>query len=38
MIIARRAVREAVKGRLSRFEVDGKLVLSVEMLIGRGQA
>jgi SAM-dependent methyltransferase len=34
----RRAVREEVKGRLSRFEFDGKLVLSVEMLIGRGQA
>lgn len=34
----RRAVREEVKRRLSRFEVAGKLVLSVEMLIGRGQA
>jgi SAM-dependent methyltransferase len=34
----RHGVREEVKGRLSRFEVDGKLVLSVEMLIGRGQA
>jgi SAM-dependent methyltransferase len=34
----RRAVREEVKRRLSRFEVDGKLVMSVEMLIGRGHA
>jgi SAM-dependent methyltransferase len=34
----RRAVREEVKQRLSRFEVDGKLVLGVEMLIARGQA
>jgi ubiquinone/menaquinone biosynthesis C-methylase UbiE len=34
----RRGVREEVKGQFSRFEVDGKLVLSVEMLIGRGQA
>jgi ubiquinone/menaquinone biosynthesis C-methylase UbiE len=34
----RRQVREEVKARLSRFEEDGKLVLSVEMLIGRGQA
>jgi SAM-dependent methyltransferase len=34
----RRAVREEVERRLSRFEVAGKLVLSVEMLIGRGQA
>jgi SAM-dependent methyltransferase len=34
----RRAVREEVKRRLSWFEVAGKLVLSVEMLIGRGQA
>jgi SAM-dependent methyltransferase len=34
----RGAVREDVKGRLSRFEVGGKLVLSVEMLIARGQA
>ena len=34
----RRGVREEVKARLSCFEVDGKLVLSVEMLIGRGRA
>ena len=34
----RRAVREEVKERISRFEVNGKLALSVEMLIGRGQA
>ena len=34
----RRAVREEVKERISRFEVNGKLALSVEMLIGHGQA
>jgi len=34
----RREVSQEIKRRLSRFEVDGKLVLSVEMLIGRGQA
>jgi SAM-dependent methyltransferase len=34
----RRAVRDEVNGRLARFEVDGKLVLSLEMLIGTGQA
>ncbi len=34
----RRRVREEVKRRLSRFEVDGRLVLSVEMLIGSGHA
>ena len=34
----RRAVREEVRDRLSRFESDGKLLMSVEMLIGRGRA
>ena len=34
----RRAVREEANGRLARFEVDGTLILSLEMLIGRGQA
>jgi len=34
----RRVVREEVKARLSRFESDGKLVMSVEMLIGSGSA
>jgi ubiquinone/menaquinone biosynthesis C-methylase UbiE len=34
----RRVVREEVRSRLSRFEVDGKLSMSVEMLIGSGRA
>jgi hypothetical protein len=34
----RRAVREEVKAKLSRFLVDGNLHMSVEMLIGSGQA
>jgi ubiquinone/menaquinone biosynthesis C-methylase UbiE len=34
----RRAVREEVRSRLSRFERDGKLSMSVEMLIGSGRA
>jgi ubiquinone/menaquinone biosynthesis C-methylase UbiE len=34
----RGAVREEVRKRLSRFEVDGRLVMSVEMLIGSGRA
>jgi SAM-dependent methyltransferase len=34
----RRSVRERVRKGLARFETDGKLSLSVEMLIGRGQA
>ena len=34
----RRLVREEVKARLSRFESQGRLSLSVEMLIGRGRA
>jgi SAM-dependent methyltransferase len=32
----RRAVREEVRSRLSRFESNGKLRMSVEMLIGSG--
>ena len=35
--VDRRAVREEVQAKLSRFEVDGNLHLSVEMLIGSGQ-
>jgi hypothetical protein len=34
----RRSVREEVRARLSRFEADGKLVMSVEMLIGEARA
>jgi ubiquinone/menaquinone biosynthesis C-methylase UbiE len=34
----RRAVREEVKAKLSRFVVDGNLHMSVETLIGSGQA
>jgi ubiquinone/menaquinone biosynthesis C-methylase UbiE len=34
----RRAVREQVKTRLARFATDGRLSMSVEMLIGRGRA
>jgi ubiquinone/menaquinone biosynthesis C-methylase UbiE len=34
----RRAVREEVRSRLSRFESNGKLRMSVEMLIGSGRA
>ena len=33
----RRAVREEVQAKLARFEGDGTLHLSVEMLIGSGQ-
>jgi ubiquinone/menaquinone biosynthesis C-methylase UbiE/uncharacterized protein YbaR (Trm112 family) len=33
----RRAVREEVRARLAKFEVEGTLRLSVEMLIGSGQ-
>jgi uncharacterized protein YbaR (Trm112 family) len=33
----RRAVREAVRAKLSKFEIDGALHLSVEMLIGSGR-
>ena len=34
----RRSVREEVRSRLSRFQANGKLLMSVEMLIGRGRA
>jgi ubiquinone/menaquinone biosynthesis C-methylase UbiE len=34
----RRAVRKEVRSRLSRFESNGKLRMSVEMLIGSGRA
>jgi len=34
----RNAVREEVRSRLSRFELNGKLSMSVEMLIGSGRA
>ena len=34
----RRTVREEVRSRLQRFESDGKLRMSVEMLIGSGRA
>ena len=34
----RRAVREEVRSRLSRFELDGKLRMNVEMLIASGHA
>lgn len=35
---SRRAVREEVHARLSQFESNGRLVMSVEMLIGAGRA
>jgi ubiquinone/menaquinone biosynthesis C-methylase UbiE len=34
----RRSVREEVRDRLSQFESDGRLLMSVELLIGRGRA
>ena len=34
----RRAVREEVRSRLARFELNGKLRMSVEMLMGSGRA
>ena len=34
----RRAVREEVQARLAAFESGGRLVMSVEMLIGAGRA
>jgi hypothetical protein len=34
----RRLVREEVRARLLPFESNGRLLMSVEMLIGRGQA
>ncbi len=36
--VDRRLVREEVKERLSRFESNGRLLMGVEMLIGRGRA
>jgi len=36
--VDRRSVREEVKARLSEFESKGKLLMSVEMLIGSGRA
>ena len=35
---SRRAVREEVRARLSRFESNGRLVMSLEMLIASGRA
>ena len=34
----RRSVREEVRERLSRFESNGQLFMSIEMLIGKGRA
>ena len=34
----RRSVREEVKARLSQFESNGRLIMDIEMLIGRGRA
>ena len=36
--VDRRLVREEVKERLSQFESNGRLFMSVEMLIGSGRA
>jgi SAM-dependent methyltransferase len=36
--VDRRSVREEVRARLSRFESDGRLLMSVEKLIGSGRA
>ena len=35
---SRRAVREEVRGRMAVFESGGRLVMTVEMLIGSGRA
>jgi hypothetical protein len=35
---SRRAAREEVRARLAQFELDGRLVLTAEMLIGSGRA
>jgi hypothetical protein len=35
---SRRAVREEVRAGLAEFEFDGRLVMTVEMLIGAGCA
>jgi hypothetical protein len=34
----RRTVRDEVKARLSRFEANGKLLMGIEVLIGKGRA
>jgi SAM-dependent methyltransferase len=34
---SRRAARDEISARLSRFESDGKLCMSVEMLVGKGR-
>jgi hypothetical protein len=36
--VDRHAVREEVRARLSQFESNGKLLMSVEILIGKGRA
>jgi hypothetical protein len=36
--VDRRSVREEVRAQLSQFESNGKLLMGVEMLIGRGRA
>ena len=36
--VDRSGVREEVRTRISKFETDGRLIMSVEMLIGRGCA
>jgi hypothetical protein len=36
--VDRRSVREEVRQQLSQFESNGRLFMSVEMLIGRGRA
>src|SRR5690349_5499234 len=36
--VDRRSVREEVRAQLSQFESNGRLFMSVEMLIGRGRA
>jgi len=35
--VDRRLVREEVRARLAPFEHDGRLVMSVEMLVGKGR-
>lgn len=35
---SRRAVRDEARERLTQYEVDGRLIMSVEMLIGAGRA
>jgi ubiquinone/menaquinone biosynthesis C-methylase UbiE len=36
--VDRRSVRDEVRARLSQFESNGRLLMSIEMLIGRGRA